>query len=163
MNWGRWWKVLWRKGIGGEKSSDNSVAVVKGSGDKKGSVANGSLMKRSLANSPLAKVATPYFWSSRICFTAPYIFASRVFTGCLREASKTSVKSFFIFVSLQRNKDKGIIPNHIHHCNLKFAPIRCLLKSLPYTLEQPENFNSKIGFQKFYSTLNQMHITIRIK
>ena len=64
VNWGRWRKVLWRKGIGGEKSSDESVAVVKGSGDEKGSVAtksvaNGSLMKRSLVNSPLAKVATP--------------------------------------------------------------------------------------------------------
>ena len=43
--------------------------------------------------------------------------------------------------------------NHSYHCNLKFAPICCLLNSLPYTLEQPKNINSKIGFQKFYSTL----------
>ena len=35
VNWGRWRKVLWRKGIGGEKSSDESVAVVKGSGGEK--------------------------------------------------------------------------------------------------------------------------------
>ena len=33
---------IWQKGIGGEKSSDESVAVVKGSGDEKGSVAKGS-------------------------------------------------------------------------------------------------------------------------
>ena len=47
---------IWQKGIGGEKSSDERVAVVKGSGDK-----NGSLTKRSLANSPVAKVATPIY------------------------------------------------------------------------------------------------------
>ena len=52
---------IWQKGIGGEKSSDESVAVVKGSGDKKGSMANGSLTKRSLANGPVAKVATPIY------------------------------------------------------------------------------------------------------
>ena len=42
VNWGRWRKVLWRKGIGGENSSDESVAVVKGSGGEKGLVAKGS-------------------------------------------------------------------------------------------------------------------------
>ena len=42
VNWGRWQKVLWRKRIGGEKSSDERVAVVKGSGGEKGSVAKWS-------------------------------------------------------------------------------------------------------------------------
>ena len=42
VNWGRWRKVLWRKGIGGEKSSDESVAVVKEFGGEQGTVAKGS-------------------------------------------------------------------------------------------------------------------------